>query len=253
MDSEEGLTVSEYDRAGDFYYDFIKRITQGGLPLYAKTILELLGNVEGKRVCDLACGEGYVSRILAEKGARVTGVDLSLGLLEHARRQSESSDIEYLHDDAQILASLSDVFFDMVICNMALMDIPGLEPTYQAVRRILKDHGVFIFSILHPCFESPFTVDDGGQIEVDQDGDFVACRVTRYTEEGKWYTDGTGVRGTLGSIHRKLSTYVNALIRTGFDLRSLAEPTEPRGNYEDVSEQWYSRIPRFLIVESVKR
>ena len=237
MTSHKRPITSEYDKFGDFYYDFVK---SGRLDLVTTATLDMVGTVEGKRVCDLACGEGHLSRWLAGAGANVTGVDVSINLLEHARRQSEGLGIEYIREDAQELSSLEDGSFDVVVCHMALMDIPDLERTYAAVWRVLRYGGLFIFSILHPCFEAPFAAREG-LIEVDDDDNFVAVRVNRYTEEGKWYSGGTGMRGTLGSVHRTLSTYVNTLLATGFELTGLAEPTLAAGEYERKQEQWASK------------
>lgn len=92
------------------------------------------------------------------------------------------------------------------------MVLPGLEETYGAVRRILRDDGTFVFSIVHPCFETSFNAANPAFI-TDENGNFVAKGVTRYGEEGKWFSDGDGMYGTLGSFHRKLSTYVEHLGR----------------------------------------
>lgn len=241
--------TSEYDRLADFYYDFVK---SGRLDLVTAATLDMIGVVEGKRVCDLACGEGHLSRMLVKAGAQVTGVDVSIKLLEHARRQSDGLEVEYVCDDAQELSRLEDDSFDIVVCHMALMDIADLERTYGAVRRVLRNGGQFVFSILHPCFEAPFVARDG-LIEVDDGDNFVAVRINRYTEEGKWYSGGTGMRGRLGSIHRTMSTYVNQLLATGFELTGLGEPTLPAGEYERKQEQWASKVPRYLVARAAKR
>ena len=130
-DSEQPIK-SQYDRLAGFYYDFVK---SGQLDLVTAATLDMVGTVEGTRVCDLACGEGHLSRTLARAGASVIGVDVSIKLLEHARRQSDGLAIEYLRDDARELSSLEDDSFDVVVCHMALMDIAGLERTYGAVWR----------------------------------------------------------------------------------------------------------------------
>ena len=111
---------SEYDRFGDFYYEFIKNglaKEDSAFNMNTTEILRLLGNVEGRQICDLACGEGFLSRVLAERKAVVTGIDISENLLAHARRQSIGLPIEYLRDDAQSLAVVPDGSFDAVVCN----------------------------------------------------------------------------------------------------------------------------------------
>jgi 2-polyprenyl-3-methyl-5-hydroxy-6-metoxy-1,4-benzoquinol methylase len=249
------MTVSVYDQMGDFYYHFIKKAQQEPLGFYnlsIETMLKQLGNIQRKWICDLACGEGYLSRLLAQRGAHVIGVDLSSNLLDHARRQSQGLDIAYLLDDAQALTRLDPATFDIVISNLALMDIPDLKLVYLAVQRILKDEGIFLFSVLHPCFETPFRVPES-IVELDENGNFVACRVMHYIEEGKWNSGGMGMRGTHGAYHRKLSTYINLLIASGFELKNMAEPTLPLDDSERAGAQWDSQIPTSLIAESVKK
>jgi len=61
--------------------------TQGDLSrevLLNPVLLELMGSVQGKRILDAGCGEGYLSRILAELGAFVIAVDYSRKILEIA-------------------------------------------------------------------------------------------------------------------------------------------------------------------------
>lgn len=123
---------SDYDDAGDFYYNLLKKLLSSPDFFFHENVdvmLHMLGDVAGLQVCDLACGEGFLSRALAARGAHVTGIDLSANLLSHARRQSPRSEITYIRDDAQTLASIADTSFDAVICNMALMDIPDLDAT----------------------------------------------------------------------------------------------------------------------------
>src|SRR3989337_1780913 len=71
---------------------------------------KLIGNVRGKQVLDLACGEGYNTRILAGKGARVVGVDFSKKLIESARRmeRDERLGIDYYVSNAADLRELSN-------------------------------------------------------------------------------------------------------------------------------------------------
>ena len=246
-----------YDKISEFYLDFV----QNGLADHSSVfhmgmnaIFDLIGTVEGKRVCDLACGEGYFSRTLAERGALVTGVDISNVLLEHARQRALAQQragnlpITYIHDDAQSLTKIADQSFDVVVCNMALMDIPDIERTLSAVHRVLSAGGSFAFAILHPCFESPFHIPES-PIEINQNGEFVAVRVMHYLEEGYWNSGGDGMRGRVGAYHRTISTYVNALLSSGFQITGMAEPAVAQGKYQDLASQKDSKIPPLLVVE----
>ena len=246
-DADRLLPASAYDQHAEFYLEFVKRCNRGDLPDGARLILELLGDVDGLRMCDLACGEGYLSRILSERAAAVTGVDLSEKLLAHAQKQGGG--VTYIRDDAQVLGSLTDASMDAVVCNMALMDIPDLNATVASVRRILTDRGTFVFCILHPCFFTPFNAQHQ-PLELDAAGRFRAHRTYRHSDEGKWFSDGSGMCGTLGGHHRMLSTYVNCLGTHGQRISDMREPVRPIGQDETPEEQHDSVVPAFLFAKA---
>jgi len=106
---------------------------------------------------DLACGEGYNTRILAKKGAKeVVGIDFSKKLIEFARREEvkEKLGITYYATDASDLKRFQGSYFDLVTCFMALQDIDDYEGAVSEVFRVLKNRGRFVFSVPHPCFEA---------------------------------------------------------------------------------------------------
>lgn len=45
--------------------------------------------------------------------------------------------------------------FDKAVANMALMDISNIDPLLNAVYKLIKPNGIFVFSIMHPCFQPP--------------------------------------------------------------------------------------------------
>ncbi|MGE5264692.1 MAG: class I SAM-dependent methyltransferase, partial [Acidobacteriota bacterium] len=116
----------------------------------------------GQRILDVACGNGVMARRLAQLGANVVACDFASALIERARaRSTEYSDrIEYhvvdATDERQLLA-LGESLFDAAICNMALMDMMVVEPLFSALTRLLKPQRHFIFSVMHPCFNSSGT------------------------------------------------------------------------------------------------
>ena len=244
-----------YDAIEHYYTEFVYGELQdptSHFSLRTNEILRLLGDISGKQICDLACGEGYLSRMMAKRGGMVTAVDISRALLQQAKKNSPGLSINFLLDDAQTLYSVADKTFDVVICNMALMDIPVIVPVFQAANRILKPAGQFIIALLHPCFETPFRVPET-ITEVDEAGNYVACRVLHYNQEGYWQSGGQGLRGTVGAYHRKLSTYLNWLIQAGFTIEEVAEPMLPETvTATSFAAQWNQKIPRSLIISSIK-
>jgi ubiquinone/menaquinone biosynthesis C-methylase UbiE len=115
----------------------------------------LLGNLEGLVVLDLACGEGYNTRILAKEGAGVIGVDISEEMIALARQREETEKlgIRYEVMDAANLGNLPSNHFDLVTCFMSLQDIHNFRKAIAEVAKVLREGGRFVFSIPHPCFE----------------------------------------------------------------------------------------------------
>jgi SAM-dependent methyltransferase len=224
------MAATVYDQNAQFYVDFVDKglaSDRGYVALLKQTILRLLeGRHQGARICDLCCGEGYVGRyLLAEGAGEVVGIDLSAELVEVARARAPDGRISYRVDDARALASVKDGVFDVVVSQMAMMDVADHRAMFAAVRRVLRRGGAFIFTLLHPCFEGrPFHVRDAPPYLFDDAGLPAAFVVSRYATEGHWNSGGDGVRGRMGAYHRTISTYVNDLITAGFVLERLEEP-----------------------------
>jgi ubiquinone/menaquinone biosynthesis C-methylase UbiE len=181
-------------------------------------LLELIGDVTGQRICDLACGQGRVSRHLAGLGAEVVGVDGSAAMLAIGAGYPEHPKVTFVHDSAHTLQSQADATFDGVLCNMALMDIPDLTATVHSAYRILRAGGWFGFTTLHPCFNTPRSVE-----VVDDDGRSHRM-ITDYFTEGFWQSDRrVGPSRLVGAYHRTLGTYLNTLIETGFTIGRVQE------------------------------
>src|SRR5712691_6715108 len=111
------MAASAYDEIAEWYDAWVMPIHEDP---YLKEVQALMGEVAGQRICDLACGQGRVSRYLADLGATVVGIDLSVKLLEIAQRreQAEPRGIEYVQADARSLHGVADGAFDGVLCHM---------------------------------------------------------------------------------------------------------------------------------------
>jgi 2-polyprenyl-3-methyl-5-hydroxy-6-metoxy-1,4-benzoquinol methylase len=218
------------------------------IAIASHTLLKAASDIDGLDICDLACGEGHLTVRLAEQAQSVVGIDISERLLNLARQKTDNNRIAFVLDDAQYLSSQVDARFDLVVSNLALMDVPDLAAVYASAYRVLRPEGQFIFSITHPCFQAPHTT-----IDTAAEGQFAACHISRYSSEGFWRSDyAGGIRGRVGAIHRTFSTYINTLIVTGFHLSELIEPTLPAGQYPDAFSQARVEIPSVLVVRAYK-
>jgi 2-polyprenyl-3-methyl-5-hydroxy-6-metoxy-1,4-benzoquinol methylase len=104
----------------------------------------LLGDVQGKTVLDYGCGAGENSLLLASRGARVTGIDISPELVEIARRRLETN---HLSGEFRAISGydtgLPDASMDVVFC-MAVLHHLDLEQARCEVLRVLKPGGAVI-------------------------------------------------------------------------------------------------------------
>ena len=197
---------ARYDAIADWYDDFVGAMDGGGF--VTSLVPE---DVAGCRVVDLCCGQGRLARHLAGRGATVVGVDLSVELLERARSRPTDG-VTFVHGDAADASTWWDgSTFDGATCEMALMDVEDLAGALRAVAAAVRPGGWFVCSLFHPCFPG----NEGGLPSWPPDGG--------YTAERWWTTNGDGVRGMVGAHHRRLSTYVNAIVDAGFVVERLDE------------------------------
>ncbi len=238
------MTEASYDRIAS-WYDNVVRTDNVVNELVTSPLLNLIGDVKGKHACDLACGQGRIARELTKRGAQVVGVDISADLIAIAQTQAFSDTIKYIVDDAQTLNSIEDECFDLVVCNLALMDIPDLNKTLESIYRILRAEGSFVFSITHPCFEAPHS-----QWITSADGK-VSREILNYIKEGFWRsTYSEGVRGKVGAHHRMLSTYMNTLSQAGFNIVKTVEPVATNEATKQIPR--FRNIPAFMIMRCLK-
>ncbi|KAI1188408.1 S-adenosyl-L-methionine-dependent methyltransferase [Nemania serpens] len=115
------------------------------------------------RVLELATGNGLVARWLAGKGASVLATDVHTEMLELAARREmpeHTGRISYLQLDVTDPRGLDELAeqnvtaggFDVVVINMAIMDISTIEPLAAALPKLLKRGGIFVATLSHPVF-----------------------------------------------------------------------------------------------------
>jgi SAM-dependent methyltransferase len=217
---------------------------------------KLLGDVKGKKMLDAGCGEGYLARYYTKKGAIVTGIDLSRGLIETSEQLTEAGTIDYRVDNVCFIESVPNDEFDIVLSNLVLLNISCLDDAINEFHRVLKDGGILVFSIVHPAFNfyGPGSWQMGEKNPVTNRREGVFFKVDRYFEEEEyeryWKTrEGENFPEPISFFHRTLSTYLNSLTETGFSLVEFAEPL-PVDDDEFFDRE--RRIPFFAVFKAQK-
>ncbi|MFK0297038.1 class I SAM-dependent methyltransferase [Streptomyces sp. NPDC090442] len=214
------------------YGDFAKR------HLINPVLLRMLGEVSGRRILDAGCGHGYFSRMLASRGARVTGLEPTDRMFGYAAEKERTlrQGIGYVQADLTQLPDLGGPF-DVVVCSMVLAAVPDWKPAMRACVQALRPGGLFVFSLNHPAFEQLLST-------WREHGDY---RLHRYLAEYP-------IPQTYASdFHRPLSAYLNELAALGCRLREVAEPgLDPQAAHEAHATtpgiESYVHLPNFLIV-----
>jgi ubiquinone/menaquinone biosynthesis C-methylase UbiE len=104
------------------------------------------GWVAGKRVLDIACGEGYGSALLARSAAEVTGVDISAAAIAHARRSyADVAHLKFVEGSCTAIP-LADGSVDMAVSFETIEHITGQEAFIAELARVLAPGGVLLLS-----------------------------------------------------------------------------------------------------------
>ncbi len=218
-------------------------------------VTRLLDVRPGQRILDVACGNGLTSRRMAKLGAQVLAVDFSAELLRFAaaRSQNYGGQIEYRRVDATDEAALLDLgagSFDAVLCNMALFDMAEFRPLTRAAFRLLRPGGCFVYSIVHPSFNSSHLK------KVAEEEDTAEGVVTRFAIKVYTYMTPETIPGHAMAeqplaqpyFHRPLSDYLAAAFEAGFVVDGFEERAFPPGQPDrprSMLLSWGSRFSEF--------
>lgn len=209
------VTSSDYDQWAEAY---AQSNAEGFFNArYEKpAILRLLGDVAGMRILDAGCGSGPTASAMIERGAEVSGFDLSTAMIEIARRALPETDLR-VHDLADPLP-WDDASFDVAVASLVLHYLPDWSGPLSELRRVLKPGGRLLVSVNHP----------GAFPIVHSDLDYFG--VTEYTEDYEF----AGRTVDLTFFHRPLSAMAESFAAAGFTIVGIHEPPSDPDTPADV-------------------
>jgi 2-polyprenyl-3-methyl-5-hydroxy-6-metoxy-1,4-benzoquinol methylase len=223
--------------------------------VHGPALLSACGPVEGRDVLDLGCGQGFFSRELARRGARVVGVDLSDALVSCARRHEarQPLGVEYrVMSAAEVDRHWEPGSFDLVTACMALQDMADIGAALRSARAVLRPGGRLVFSVPHPCTDTPYR-----EWERDQAGGKLALKVDRYFESGPavchWNMPRLRYRWDTPYWRHTLAEWSALVAEARFLIRRLHEPRpgEEQAQQRPELDDCF-RVPFFLIFDLVR-
>ena len=207
----------------------------------------MLPDLSNKRVLDLGCGFGWHCRYAISQGAKtIVGVDISERMLNEAKKRSPTSpSITYVRLAIEDIEFPKDSF-DAVISSLAFHYLESLGEVYSKVHTCLVEDGDFIFSAEHPVFTSnerqDWCYEKQKRLHWPVDNYYhEGLRKTRFLEED------------VIKYHRTITSYLNDLLKTGFQITGFVEPRpEKDESIDDQNIKDELRRPMFFIVSAKK-
>jgi ubiquinone/menaquinone biosynthesis C-methylase UbiE len=135
------LQAARRERERAFYDAEAAARAPGATDRYDAALLDALGPLEGASVLELGCGAGDLSVELLRRGARLTALDISPGMVELAR--SRAADATFFVAPAEE-TGLPDASFDLVVGKWVLHHV-DVAAAAREVRRVLRPGGRAVF------------------------------------------------------------------------------------------------------------
>jgi SAM-dependent methyltransferase len=179
-------------------------------------------------VLELGCGAAAGARWLRTAGARAVGLDLSAGMLRHARTAAVRTGVPVplVQADALALPFRAACFDAVCTAFGAVPFVADSAALMREVSRVLRPGGRFVFSATHPM----------RWIFPDDPGEGGLSAVNSYFDRRPYVEQENGVPRYVEQ-HRTLGDRIRELVAAGLVLTDLVEPEWPEG-HERIWEQW---------------
>ena len=194
-------------------------------------VKERFPELSGETVLDLGCGYGFYTDYFQSIGGAAVGIDGAETMIRIAKETYPGNTFSVA--DITKRLPFDNGTFDIVFCNMVLMDIEDFGSVFAEARRVLKPGGVFWYSVVHPAFYS-------GDWQTDENGRKTGKLIASYLTPESYLNH---FLGETVHVHRPLSHYLNAAADAGLVLTRALEPR----TYDGITKN--DDLPLFFFAE----
>ena len=207
-----------------FYKSYIElRMNSTGLndvleiPAFRSLLPDRLKDMD---ILELGCGFGESCYWYVSQGAaKVVGIDISEKMISRARQFYQHDKIEYRCLPVEDMHFPKEEQFDLILSSLAFHYVADLKNVFKKSYHCLKNDGFLIFSQEHPVATAKKVTDGWFK---DEHGKKMHWIMDNYDDEGirkqNWFIDD------VIKYHRTISTIINTLVETGFNIVRVLEP-----------------------------
>ncbi len=230
---------------------WIEAFTDGADPEYAEQILPLAAEelAGARRVLDVGCGDGQITRLAAGLDAvdMAVGIDPTHNQITVAAQRGHATGFVRAAAAGLPFAGGS---FDAVVACLVFEHIDEVDAAIAEIARVLEPGGRFCFLLNHPLIQTP----DSGWID-----DQIVDPPEQYWRIGSYLPEAVTVEEVepgvhIRFVHRPLSRYVNVLAANGLLVERMVEPAPPPG-FLALAEEYAAAatVPRLLYLRLTKQ
>lgn len=207
-------------------------------------LLKMIGNVKGKTILDLGCGDGNLTSSLHKKGAEIIGIDKN----EHSIKLAKEKEGEYFCKDIRKV-DFEKNKFDIIYSSMVFLFLSDKEIKDLAKKIYfwLKKGGMFVFSDKHASTEIQNDNSLWVNHEIPDKFNYFKTSKIRATLKNEH-----GENVSFGYYHRSLQNYIQIFTLKGFKLIDLSEPQATQKQANKFQLGFENNNPSYIIFKFIK-
>lgn len=232
---QDRLVKTDYDAMADSYE---QHAADGPYNAHydRPSVLELVGEVVGKRLLDAGCGPGLYSEELLARGADLVAVDSSAAMVELARKRLGSR-ARILSADLSEPLPFADAEFDLIVSALVIHHLDDRDACLREFFRVLRPGGHVVLSTQHPTTD--WLRKGGSYFETKE-------------EEDIWHRGDAAY--PVRFWREPLTAFCASTTNAGFLIERVMEPLPAESMRERWPEHWekLQREPGFLVLRLLK-